>query len=374
MFDIGTKIKRAWNMVWKYKMLWLMAVLFVLFGGAGSSGGSGSGYNFSAPANGAQDFNFHPEQYSANTPAWVFEMGTFFEEKVMPLFTPDRLVGTILVMVAILLGFSIVMGLLTALVRYPAETAILRLVDHYEEDGSKAKFKQGWKLGWNIRAFRVWLIDLIIGAPALVVVGGIGAGFALFLFNFADKGDISRVPGMVALFILGGFLIFVLAILMVFVSVLREYIVRAIAIDGASVGEGFKQGWAMMAHNFKNTFLTWLVMLGINIGLGFALMIAFLLLIPVFAVLVIPGAVVGAIPAAIAYGISVIFTSGFWPWLIAALIAMPFFFMVVFSPVTLIGGWVTLFSSSIWTQTYREMKRGNNPPALPTDVVVPPVK
>ena len=46
--------------------------------------------------------------------------------------------------------------------------------------------------------------------------------------------------------------------------------------------------------------------------------------------------------------------------------------MVTFSPATLLGGIYSIFSSSIWTQTYREMK-GVIPPvpaALPPLPVV----
>jgi hypothetical protein len=365
MFDIGTKIKRAWNMIWRYKVLWIFAFLFVLFGGAGgfSGGGGNSGYRFGQRD--MQGYHFDTQNLPYNTPAWVYDLGTFFQDKVAPLFMPDRILSTILWIIAIMFGVCILVGLLTSLVRYPAETAIMRMTDDYEETGSKIKFKQGWKLGWNRRAFRIWLIDLIFGAPAAVIGIGVAVGVSIFVVNMVN-GDVTRqIPGMLGLFILAGFLFLLLAVVMVFVGVLRQYIVRAIAIDEATVGDAFKRGWAMMAHNFKNTFLTWLVMLGIKIGFGIAMILVLIVLIPVFILLMIPGAVVAAIPAAIAFGISSIFSAGFWAWIIAALVAMPFFFLVVFSPTTLIGGLFNLFSSSIWTQTYREMKNTAPPPVIP---------
>jgi len=377
MFDIGTKITRAWKTVWNYKVLWIFAFLLALAGGStinsGGGGGGGTGYRYNANTSDQfrWDRNLDGNRFMNEMPSWMQESVTWFENDVAPLFTPDRIVGTIVWTVVILFGISLLIGLLLALVRYPTETSMMRLVDEYEADGSKNKFKQGWALGWNARAFRIWVIDLIIGAPGLLIGLGVAIGGAIFAFN-AIKGDFTFAPGMIGLMILAGFLLLLLAIVMIFVGLWRQFIVRAIAIDDASIGEGFKRGWAMMAHNFKNAFLTWLVMLGLKIAFGIAFFIALLVLIPAMAIMMIPGAVVGAIPGAIAFGISSIFASGPIVWIISGFVALMFFFTVVASPATLVGSWFDIFSSSIWTQTYREMKAGDVPPVLQTSEVVPP--
>ncbi len=41
MFDIGSILKRSWNILWNYKALWVFALLLVLSGGAGSRGSIG---------------------------------------------------------------------------------------------------------------------------------------------------------------------------------------------------------------------------------------------------------------------------------------------------------------------------------------------
>jgi len=300
-------------------------------------------------------------------PAWMSQFETWFEQDISPLFMPDRLVSTIIWMVVIIFAISLVIGLLLALVRYPAETSIIRLVDVYEEDSTKKKFKEGWAMGWNARAFRIWVIDLIVGTPAFVIVAGLSTAVAFMVIRMTKTGELGQIPGMIGLIILAGFLLLVLSIAMVFVGLWRQFIVRAIAIDDAGIGEGFKRGWEMLAHNFKNAFLTWLVMLGINMGAGFAMIFVTLILIPVFAVMVIPGVIVSAIPGAIAFGIASIFASGPLVWIIAAFVVLMFLGTVVFSPVSLVSGIYSVFSSSIWTQTYREMKTGYQPPALPVE-------
>ncbi len=369
MFDIGNKIKRAWNTIWHYKVLWIFGFLLVLFGSSGGGGGGGGGsFNNTNYQFNNNDFNYsHAPFYGA--PAWVNEMGTFFEDKVVPLFMPDRILSTILWTIGIAVGIALVFGLLAALVRYPAETAVMRMVDDYEATGTKVKFKAGWKLGWNRRALRIWVIDLIIGSPAFLVVMGLVIGASVMMVKTFQTGSMQMMPGMVGLMLLAGFLLLVLALVMVFVSLWRELIVRQIAIDDEGIGAAFKKSWAMLAHNAKNAFLTWLVMLGLGIAFGIATVFALIVLIPAFAVMAIPGAVVAAIPGAIAFGITSIFGSSFWPWVIGGMVFLPFFFMVTFSPGTLLGGIYSIFSSSIWTQTYREMK-GVVPPAMP---VLPPL-
>jgi len=115
--------------------------------------------------------------------------------------------------------------------------------------------------------------------------------------------------------------------------------------------------------------LMWLVMLGIGIGFGIAGLIVFFLLIPVYLILILPAAVVGVIPGLIVFGITSIFASGPLAWILGILAALPFFFFIVFAPLTLAGGWYTVFSSSVWTLTYREIKALSS--VAPADMQVP---
>jgi len=52
---------------------------------------------------------------------------------------------------------------------YVAETALIRMVDDYEETGEKHSVRQGFRLGWSRTALRFFLIDLLIGLPVAVV-------------------------------------------------------------------------------------------------------------------------------------------------------------------------------------------------------------
>ncbi len=350
MIDIGKILKRAWHILWNYKVLWIFGILLAITAGGG--GANGSSYQFSGDTGQPP---FGPDMYQPG-PMWE-EFNTWFEQNIAPLFQyPERYISTFIWIGVALLVFILIMAVITTIIRYPSETAILRMVDEYEQTGTKVGFKQGWKLGWSRRAFRIWVIDLIISLPAILFVALIiGLGVLFFASvvngdnNMAAAGSIAAI-GCVFLFF------FVFIILMVFLSLLRQFFVRAAALEETGIGESFRRGWAMFKRNWKSAALMWLVMLGIGIGFGIAAMIAFFLLIPVYLILLIPAALVAAIPGLIAFGIASLFTGGILAGIIGIIVGLPFFFLVLFAPLTLISGWYMIFDSSIWTLTYREMK------------------
>ena len=182
MIDIKSILKRSWKILWNYKVLWIFGILLALTAG-GSGGSSNSGWRNQMPQSGAGSLrglganDFLPE----GAPGWVNELVEWFVSDVEPLFlNPEQHIGTFIAIGVILLLVVVVFSVIAAFVRYPAETAVMRMVDGYEADGTKLGFKQGWKLGWNRRAFRLWLIDLILSLPVVLLISlMIGAGSGL---------------------------------------------------------------------------------------------------------------------------------------------------------------------------------------------------
>lgn len=367
MIDFGKIIKRAWHILWNYKVLWIFGLLLVLTAGAaGSSSFGGSKYQVGSNSN--TNLMNLPNR-NLQTGEMLNQFNHWAETNLDPLFNhPDKYVSTIIWIGVGILLFALVLGGLSALVRYPTETAIVRMVDEHEQTGTKLRFKQGWKLGWTRRAFRLWVIDLIISVPTIVFTG-----LVIGLGVLAVSSAISGKPGMAVGAIIGiaaFVLIFLLAfiLLMVLLGVLRQFFMRQAALEGASIKDSLRNGWAMFKRHFKSAGLLWLIMLGFGIADGLAGMIAFFLLIPVYAIMLIPALIVAAIPGVIVYLIATIFTKVVWlAVIIGAFAFIPVFFSVLFSPFMLFSGWYKIFESSIWTLTYRDMKvmEGNTPPALP---------
>ena len=363
MFDISKILKRAWTIVWNYKILWIFGFLLALTGGGAGSNGGGGSSGFSSRFN--NNFN-NPSRWNFGN-QWqgrMDELGSWFNSHFGTWFaTQQSVIHTFIWIGVAVFVFAILVGLLLSLVRYPAETAILRMVDDHEQTGSKVNFKQGWKLGWNHRAFRVWLVDLLLSLPMLVLAILIMGSAALMAFNFTGSGP---NPVMSGLFVVGIILFFLLLlptiVLSILLNLLRQFVVRFTALEDLSMGESFKQGWSLLKQNFKHAILMWLVMVGVGIAIGFAMVLVVLLLVPAYAILAIPGAIVAAIPGAIGFGITSIFNPQVLPWIIGGLAALPFFFMVVFSPVTFVTGLISLFKLNVWTLTFRQFKSTIVPP------------
>jgi hypothetical protein len=349
MIDIGKILKRAWHILWNYKILWIFGVLLAITAGGngGSNGSSGNtGYQFSPGDGNGSTYN----------PAWVQDVTNWFEQNLVPLFERplDHITTFIWIGVALLL-FILIVGTIFAIIRYVSETSVIRMVNEYEQTGKKVGFKQGWKMGWNRRAFRLWVIDLVVNLPVILFLGVLGLGLLVY-FSVKSGSQGAIAISIVAAIGCSFLFIFAFFILMVLLRLLRQFFVRFAALENTSVGESFRRGWQMFKCNWKSAALMWLVMFGIGIGLVVASLIAFFLLIPVYAVLLLPAAILAVIPGLLAFGITSIFSSGVLAWIIAGLVALPFFFVVVFAPLTLITGWIQIYNSSVWTLTYREMK------------------
>jgi hypothetical protein len=369
MINIGKILKRAWHILWNYKVLWIFGILLVITGGggAGSNGGSSNtGYQFNGN-NGFQGIT------SSTNPA-VQEFTQWFQQYIVPLVShTEQHIATFIWLGVGLLLFILIVGVVSALIRYPSETAVIRMVDEYEKTGAKVGFKQGWKLGWNQRAFRLWVIDLVVSLPVILLLALLG-GLGLLVYFSVKNGSQAGIAIGVIVGIGCAFLfIFAFIILMVLLNLLRQFFARAAALENTRIGESFRYGWAMFKRNWKSAGLMWLVMLGIGIGFGIAGLIVFFLLIPAYLVLVVPAAIVGAIPGLVVFGITSIFASGPLAWILGILAALPFFLLVVFAPLALVSGWFQIYASSVWTLTYREMKalesvalaeEQTNPPVL----------
>ncbi len=352
MINIGKILKRAWHILWNYRVLWIFGILLAITGGGGGGGNGGSGssgYQFNG--------NNNYQGFTTSTNPTIQELNQWFQQNIVPLFQyPAQHIATFVWIGVGLLLFILIVGILTALIRYPSETAVIRMVDEFEQTGTKVGFKQGWKLGWNRRAFRLWVIDLVVSLPVILLVALLGGLGALFYFSVNNGSQAGIATGVIAGIGCAFLFIFAFIVLMVLLNLLRQFFVRAAALENTRIGESFRYGWAMFKRNWKSAALVWLVMLGVGIAFGIVMLIIFFLLIPAYLVLILPAAVVGAIPGLVAFGITSIFASGPIAWILGILVAIPFFFLVLFAPLTLISGWYAIYGSSVWTLTYREMK------------------
>jgi hypothetical protein len=148
----------------------------------------------------------------------------------------------------------------------------------------------------------------------------------------------------------------VVVIASIVLRLLRHFFWRVCALENVGVGEALRRGFAMVRENWKNVGLMWLIMIGLGIVWLVVSFIAVILLIPVVLVTGVIGAVVAAIPGLILVGLFSLFMNGYLPWIAGGIFVLPLFFVIAFSPWALLTAWQQIYSSTVWTLTYREIK------------------
>ena len=381
MFNIGDLLSRAWNILWRYRVLWIFALLLAISGGAGGGGGGcgGGGGGASGTANlpttGSDWFDGEWGSWNVDQamPQWLQEAVTWFEDTITPMFaTEERAIRSAFTIVAVIIGISLLVGLLLALVRYPSETAVIRLVDDYARTGNKVTFREGWRLGWDGRAWRLFLVDLLIGTPAFAIIVVLIGAMGLLVWRLVEGSSTNLSPAAIAGLIIISLFFLAFILFMVLVSLLRQYVARFVTLENLRVGEAFKRGWQMFKGKFWATVVLGLVQTGLGIAFGFAAMIAFFLLIPAYAVLAVPGALVAALPGGLAYLLSSLSVPTAIAVSIAVLVALPFFVAVVFLPVSFFAGMFGVYTSNIWTLAFRTLHPIGTPP--PVSGEIPPAQ
>jgi len=361
MLDIRKILRRSWHILWNYRVLWVFGFILALAVG---------GKNF--PDNNrytGNDGQRNPPPGIQAPDGWEGLQGNTFAEKMNDAFQQlgagiqklqEQYPVEFRMGIAAAVTFLVVVVLLSiliAILRYVAETASIRMVDEYEQSGVKVGFRQGWRYGWSRLAWRVFLVDFVVHLPVLVLFVVIGL-VAWWIFSAFMSGVESAIInsviagiGLVFLFI------FVTVILMVVLYVLRDFAWRMIVLEGAGTREALRMALALVKRQWKNVGLMWLVMVGLKIAWAIAFTILIFPLLVVSLITCLGGVVVAILPSLLTAGVtSLLSAPDYWPWIFAAIIGLPFFFIVTFSPILLVDGWGQIYQSSVWTLTYRELK------------------
>jgi len=196
------------------------------------------------------------------------------------------------------------------------------------------------------------------------LIAGITIYFSVVNGN-ANFAAFSVVSGIAIAFIT----IFVVAILSILLRLLRNFFWRIAVLENASVRESLQRGFAMVLENWKNVGLMWLVMIGLGIMWAIASIIVIIISIPLVIVTVAIAALIAALPYLLFVGIFSTFLGGYLPWIAAGLFIAPLFFTLAFSPWVLLGSWQAVYTSTVWTLTYREIKAL---PALSPEPILQP--
>ncbi|HKZ44292.1 MAG TPA: hypothetical protein VJZ78_04565 [Anaerolineales bacterium] len=351
-------LQRSWDILWKYRTLWIFGFILAMTVGGNtfkSSGGPGS-----YQTNRQEVQNYLQEPWSNQTfrsPQDFFDWLKLSGNDLKGLVESQIELRTTIWIGIVFIILMVLTGIGMTILRYVSETATIRMVDNLEESGEEVPFKQGFRMGWSKRSWRLFLVDLL-----LLFLPGLITASLLILIGWGTFATIISGENIMAagIFLVAGvvfFLILVMTLYFVLISFLRNFIVRSCVIEDAGVGESIKMGFNLVRESWKDAGMMWLVMIGMGIAWVFVSILLLIVLIPAFVVSAVLGVVAGGIPGAIVGLLSSLFIpSRVWVIVIGVLIGLPFFLLIALSPFLFVDGLVQVFKSTVWTLVYREIK------------------
>jgi hypothetical protein len=295
-FDFGNVLTRAWQIIWKNKVLWIFGVLASCArgGGGGGGGGGNTGYQFG----------------SGDQPPFAGDQFTRQMEQFGQWLTDNWWVIVVIVLVLILIsllfyfiGFVGKIGLIKG--TYKAETGATSLV-------LGELFSESLPFFW-----RVFGLNFLIGLAFLVII----LPLVLIGILTAGVGFICILP-----------LLCILIPVSWIVAVILEQANAAIVIEDLRMFDGFKRGWEIVKANVGPVIIMALILL---FGGG---IISIIFAVPIFFMIfpLIPSLISGEFQ-----------TSALW---IAGLC------FVAYLPVLiLLTGILTAYLQSAWTLTYMRL-------------------
>jgi hypothetical protein len=309
--DYGKVLSRAWEITWRWKVLWILGFLSALGQGGGGSGGS---------------------SYSGDGNGW----GTFHDVRI-----PPEVIGLIAGGLCVLLIIAIAIWVISIIAR----GGLIAGVQQVEEEESTT-LGSAWRAGasrfWTLAGIAIlaaipFIILLVAGIIVLAVIF-VSSGFAL------DSFEAGGAMGILFGILCGGVFCCGMIILGIVLNQIRIYAERAAILEGLGWIEAFKRGWEVLKANLGPTIVFWVIFFVI----GFALVVL----------------VIGLVMLSVVPFIAIIASTDPGAWLIAPICCGGLLAFIVFA---LIGAIVETFTSATWTLAYREMTGLAQPVAEPVE-------
>jgi hypothetical protein len=227
--DYGYVLKRAWEIIWKFKILWIFGIL-ASCGQASTSGGSNSGYRFSI-----QDNHLFPQ------------LDRFFTQ-------PDPAVIALLIGLGIFFILAVIV--LVILLGTIGRVGLIRGTVKAEQGADRLTFGELWRDGLKY-FWRVFGLNLLVGVVIFVA-------FLVILFS-----GIALSVVTLGLFILCLLPLTCLLIpVMWAISVIIEQANVALVVDNLSIGEAIARGWRVVRDNWKYDRDVLVLLLGVGLISG----------------------------------------------------------------------------------------------------------
>jgi hypothetical protein len=316
--DFGYVFKRAWEIIWKFKVLWIFGIL-ASCGQASGSSGANSGYRYSS-------IDINP------SPQIDLFFGRMSPVLIALLIAIALIIVVALIVIAILLGTVGRVGLIRGTVKA-------------EQGAERLTFGELWREGlayfWRVFGLNLLIEAIIIVAVVVLTILGV-----------------VLTIGTLGIFVLCLLPLICLIIPVLWaIAVIVEQANIALVVENLGIIEAIKRGWQVVWDNIGNMIVMSLILtLGVSL-IGGAIIGLPLLIVAAPAV---AGAVAGTTDA-----------------LRNGLIVSGLLFIVYLPFLLLLSGILRAYTSSAWTLTFLRLthKPSQNQlegPGMPLNEEAPP--
>lgn len=331
--DFGATISRAFNIVLKHRVLWVLGFLASLAGGLGSASNS---------------LNAQGSAFTSTGPSGELspEAERFFERIVTD---PGLIIGALTGLLCVVLLISLALWVISII----AQGALIGGVRQIEDEGG-ATFGQAWSAG----ARRFWPL---LGLSLLLALPGL-ALLVLFLLLFGgtlipiiaatasgDESASAAVAGSLLVLLCGGGALACVGLLYAIIAAaLQTFGERAIVLENKGVIEAIGRGWEVFRGNLGNIIVLALLMFVIGLVVGFVIaLVAGVLFAPTLVAAILEAGSEGGVGA-------------------GTLILGAVTFLIGTVVSAILNALFVAFSSTVWTLAYRQFTGASGVVAEPT--------
>ncbi len=324
-FNFGEVLTRAWQIIWKHKVLWIFGILAscsqggTRFNSGNNSGGSGNGG--SGPTNLPPQFERFFE--------WVSQNAATF----------------IIIAVSLVCIFWIISIFLGTIGRIGLIRGTWQVEGGAEHLVFGQLFSESTPYFW-----RIFGLSVVVGLPFLIFIGALVAALLVFGISMSQGNDASAVGFLGVLPVLIGCICLFIPVGFVIGMIVRQA-EREIVLENASVMPSLSRGWDIFRNNLGPIIVMAIILFVITLVAGFVIAIPVLLTV---------------VPAVIAFAVG---NAENWTPIIIAGVCI-----CLYIPVSLLlNGIIISYTESAWTLTYMRLTRkpDDNISSTP-DVVIPP--
>lgn len=291
--NYGKILSRAWEITWKWKVLWLLGFLAALGRAMGSTSNTG----------------YQVDEWSG------------------------RIAPEVAGALAIFACLAVIIAIAIWVVSVIARGGLIAGVQQIADEGSTT-FSSAWRVGVS-RFWTLFGIGILAAIPLLIaaVIGAIVlVGFILGGVSLSDATSGGAAPIVSASVFCGSTFCCGMVILAIILGQIRVYAERAAVMEGLGWIDAFVRGWDVLKRNLGHTIVFWLLFLGLAILIGVVIAVVVLAL---------------ALPF-----IAIVASSDLRGWLVAPVLCGGLLTLIVGA---LLNAIIEAFVSASWTLAYREM-------------------